>query len=192
MLCSLPCQGKFEREAAELKENSAQAMKEQGDTLLRQGNFEGAVNAYDRALDLDGSLTPVLGNRAICKLKLKQYRGCVEDCTSALEQIRDPSKPMEACEATGRSLVRLLVRRASAFMELQLYSRTAADYREALRWDSGNSQLAADLEEVQQCMRPLDAATLRQAGQRRFKLKARSLPAWQSSRFDRRPDSAAA
>ncbi len=74
MLCSLPCQGKFEREAAELKENSAQAMKEQGDTLLRQGNFEGAVNAYDRALDLDGSLTPVLGNRAICKLKLKQYR----------------------------------------------------------------------------------------------------------------------
>lgn len=76
MLCSLPCQGKFEREAAELKENSAQAMKEQGDTLLRQGNFEGAVNAYDRALDLDGSLTPVLGNRAICKLKLKQYR-CV-------------------------------------------------------------------------------------------------------------------
>ena len=54
----------------------------------------------------------------------------MEDCTSALEQIQDPSKPMEACEATGRSLIRLLVRRASAFMELQLYSRTAADYRE--------------------------------------------------------------
>ena len=72
-------QGKFEREAAELQENSAQAMKEQGDTLLRQGNFEGAVNAYDRALDLDGSLTPVLGNRALCKLKLKQYR-CTRHC----------------------------------------------------------------------------------------------------------------
>ena len=56
-------------------------MKEQGDVLLRQGNFEGAVNAYDRALDLDGSLTPVLGNRAICKLKLKQYR-CARHCRS--------------------------------------------------------------------------------------------------------------
>ena len=75
------CQGKFEREAAALKENSAQAMKEQGDTLLQQGNFEGAVNAYDRALDLDGSLTPVLGNRAICKLRLKQYR-CARPCSN--------------------------------------------------------------------------------------------------------------
>ena len=56
-------------------------MKEQGDVLLRQGNFEGAVNAYDRALDLDGSLTPVLGNRAICKLKLKQFR-CARHCRS--------------------------------------------------------------------------------------------------------------
>ena len=48
---------------------------------------------------------------------------------------------------------------------------------QALRWDPGNSQLEADLEEVQQCMRPLDAATLRQAGQRRFKMKACSLSA---------------
>ena len=48
---------------------------------------------------------------------------------------------------------------------------------QALRWDPGNSQLEADLEEVQQCMRPMDAATLRQAGQRRFKMKACSLPA---------------
>ncbi len=63
---------------------------------------------------------------------------------------------------------------------------------QALRWDPGNSQLEADLEEVQQCMRPLDAATLRQAGQRRFKLKARKLPARPTSKADRRPNSAAA
>ena len=105
------CQGKFEREAAELKENSAQAMKEQGDTLLRQGNFEGAVNAYDRALDLDGSLTPVLGNRAICKLKLKQYRcGC--HCRSnrscrADQQVMEGSQQQSAsgCMAEAQAAV---------------------------------------------------------------------------------------
>ena len=58
-----------------------------------------------------------------------------------------------------------------------LHHQLGPSLLQALRWDPGNSQLAADLEEVQQCMKPLDAATLRQAGQRRFKMKACSLPA---------------
>ena len=72
--CTAWLQGKFEREAAAAMEDSAQAMKEKGDALVKQGNYEGAVNAYDRALGLQPSLTAALGNRAICRLKQKQYR----------------------------------------------------------------------------------------------------------------------
>ena len=43
---------------------------------------------------------------------------------------------------------------------------------QALRWDPTNSQLQADLAEVQEGLQAPDAATLRQAADRRFKLKA--------------------
>lgn len=53
----------------------------------RQGNYRGAINAYSRALELDGTLVACLSNRAACHYKLDEFFSCINDCTEALQML---------------------------------------------------------------------------------------------------------
>ena len=73
--------------------SSAQELKEQGNALVGQGDFEGAAARYSSALELLGDSDDqdlriaLLSNRALCHLKLDKPRAeeAVRDCSAVLE-----------------------------------------------------------------------------------------------------------
>ncbi|KAK9829267.1 hypothetical protein WJX72_004865 [[Myrmecia] bisecta] len=147
-------------------------LKDKGDKLYQAGSYQGAINAYTRALDIDDCMTACYTNRAACYLKLGNFRECVADCTTALRQseeavVEDDSEDAQA--QRRRSRMRLLVRRAMAHVELGELQQAAAGYEQAIKAEPANLQLQADLAEVHTCMRPAAAAALRQCGDARFR-----------------------
>lgn len=63
----------------------AEAAKEEGNSAFRKGDWRGAVDAYTRALQLDGGLHAARNNRAMAFLRLGEWRKAVDDCDRVLE-----------------------------------------------------------------------------------------------------------
>ncbi|KAI1502683.1 hypothetical protein F5X99DRAFT_149229 [Biscogniauxia marginata] len=63
-------------------------MKEEGNTEYKAGRWQAAFDKYSAALDVDrgnrGTNSKLLQNRALCRLKLKQYAEAVADCDRAI------------------------------------------------------------------------------------------------------------
>jgi DnaJ family protein C protein 7 len=68
-------------------------MKEEGNGHFKSGRYQEAVDTYTQALEVDplnkGTNSKILGNRALCYTRLKEYKLSIADCTRALEL--DPS-----------------------------------------------------------------------------------------------------
>lgn len=63
-------------------------MKEEGNTDYKAGRWQAAFDKYSSALEVDpanrGTNAKLLQNRALCRLKLKQYNEAVADCDRAV------------------------------------------------------------------------------------------------------------
>ncbi|KAI1813937.1 TPR-like protein [Poronia punctata] len=63
-------------------------MKEEGNAEYKAGRWQAAFNKYTSALEVDpanrGTNSKLLQNRALCRLKLKQYDEAVADCERAI------------------------------------------------------------------------------------------------------------
>ena len=101
----------------------ADALKEEGNTKLKTGDFAGAIDAYTRAIAVE-TAPALLGNRSLAHLKLKNFTACVEDCTAALQ--------LDA--RYGKALYR----RAQAREALDELSLAFTDIRELLRMEPAN------------------------------------------------------
>ncbi|CAI9720408.1 protein unc-45 homolog B-like [Octopus vulgaris] len=70
--------------------SEATALKEKGNTLFKNGQYEEAVSAYTEALNISDVPTEekiaCLKNRSACYLKTKQYLFAVSDATEALKE----------------------------------------------------------------------------------------------------------
>ena len=71
------------RRARDKKE--AEELKERGNEALKKGCYKTAQKYYSDALDLKKDLLPLYTNRALSRLKLSDYPGCIDDCTRVLE-----------------------------------------------------------------------------------------------------------
>ncbi|XP_073978169.1 RNA polymerase II-associated protein 3-like [Rhodnius prolixus] len=69
----------------EENKETAEKYKEKGNSLVKSGHWEEAVEEYDRAIELDGRVAAYYGNRAYCYLQLNQLKQAEEDCTLALK-----------------------------------------------------------------------------------------------------------
>lgn len=66
----------------------AEALKNQGNNLFKQGDFLGAEGQYTQAI-LRYSRDPrIFTNRAFARIKLQQWDGVVEDCLHSIELTR--------------------------------------------------------------------------------------------------------
>eukprot|EP01042_Synura_sphagnicola_P001531 gene1531-1774_t len=100
-------------------------VKEEGDTKFKNADFEGAITAYTKCLDLirDKSSELALkcyGNRAACYKQLSNFDGVIADSTAVLEY-----KPND---------VKALMRRAQAFEACERYKSALQDVRQVLSY----------------------------------------------------------
>ncbi|TPX50745.1 hypothetical protein CcCBS67573_g10070 [Chytriomyces confervae] len=129
-------------------------LKDKGNAFFKTGNYQGAVNAYTAALDLDPQFSSCLSNRAVCHLKLGAYNECIQDCTAALSVTnqeheilsdRDPVAAMSAKPAHDAAQVKVFVRRAAALNLLGRVADAVKDYERAIALDPRNDELKEDL-----------------------------------------------
>eukprot|EP00116_Pleurobrachia_bachei_P007742 sb/3468004/ len=66
--------------------NEVIELKQQGNKLFSQRNYEEAISCYTKALVRDDRITTIYTNRALCYLKLELYDRVLRDCKLALEQ----------------------------------------------------------------------------------------------------------
>jgi DnaJ family protein C protein 7 len=63
-------------------------MKEEGNTQYKAGRWQAALDLYTSALEVDptnkGTNSKILQNRALCRIKLKQYDDAIADCDKAI------------------------------------------------------------------------------------------------------------
>ena len=127
-------QGRQQKAEALPESNDIRAVSErdpmwlqaQGDKSCRAGDHGSAIQAYTAALQSQVSHL-VLGNRALCFLQVGRYQECVADCTEALAILVANGHHEDEAHAEG--CLRLHVRRAAAFCQLEEYAKALTDYR---------------------------------------------------------------
>ena len=71
-----------------MEEEKAQQYKEQGNTKYKQGDYRGAIELYDLAIDAAPTNPAYYGNRAAANFMLGKYKDVVQDCNRAV--VMDP------------------------------------------------------------------------------------------------------
>ncbi|XP_029946754.1 mitochondrial import receptor subunit TOM34 [Salarias fasciatus] len=113
----------------------AQALKEEGNALVKKGEHKKAIEKYSQSLKHNPTEVTTYTNRALCYLSVKQYRDAVRDCDKALTM-------------DGRN-VKALYRRAQAHRELQNLRACVDDLNSLLKEEPKNGAALKLLQEVQ-------------------------------------------
>jgi len=79
--------------------NSAEELKQRGNTAFRNKDYELAVDLYSQVLKIDHQLVHALTNRAEACIMLKDYSRAISDCNQAIDL--DPSN-LKAFNKRGR------------------------------------------------------------------------------------------
>lgn len=108
-------------------EKNVLALKDAGNELFRTGQYADALHKYDLAIKKIPddekrkhalNVSVLYSNRAACKLKIGDCRGCVEDCDEAVKYYPCSPKPY--------------LRRAMAYEQLERFQEAFVDYKQAL------------------------------------------------------------
>jgi serine/threonine-protein phosphatase 5 len=65
--------------------SAADALKLEGNAHLKNHEYEQAISAYERAIELDPTNAIYYSNKAQVELKIEQYGAAIIDCTKAIE-----------------------------------------------------------------------------------------------------------
>lgn len=118
--------------------SSAEALKEQGNTALKQGNLQQAVKLYSEALEADSTLAAAYNNRALAHLKLSNLADAEADCSYVLRL--DPRN------------VKAFLRRGSAREAMQRLAEAVEDYQQATVLDPKSKEAQSKLVSAKQAM----------------------------------------
>ncbi|XP_046545728.1 dynein axonemal assembly factor 4-like isoform X2 [Haliotis rubra] len=119
-------------------------LRDKGNEFFKAGDYQAAVNAYTHAIRLRNQMPGLYSNRAACHLKLRNLIKCIEDCSKAMDLLHPPV-PQNAA-----SRCKALVRRGTAFCQLEMYIEGLQDYGAALKLDRDNKGLQADAEKIRE------------------------------------------
>lgn len=113
----------------------AQAMKEEGNNLVKKGEHKKAIEKYSQSIKNNPNEITTYTNRALCYLSVKQYRDAIRDCDEALKM--------------DGSNVKALYRRAQAHKELKDVKACVDDLNSLLKVEPKNSAAMKLLQDVQ-------------------------------------------
>jgi tetratricopeptide (TPR) repeat protein len=117
------------KRAASPEPTTADSWKDRGNKLLQAGHLQEATTCYDRSLAVRPT-SLAHANRALARLKLKQFAAAEADATAAL--------------ALDGAYAKAWQRRAAARREMGRWLEAAEDLEEALRLEPGNKAVRAD------------------------------------------------
>lgn len=117
-------------------------LRDKGVSFFKSGNYPAAVNAFTTALRFNPKMPSLYSNRAACHLKTRNFFKCIEDCSKAMDLL-SPPVPQNA-----DSRCKALIRRGTAFCELEMYVEGLQDYEAALKIDPNNKQVREDAEKM--------------------------------------------
>jgi len=147
-----------------IEEESAVYLKEKGNIFYKHEDYEGAINAYTSALELEPENIGCLSNRSACYLKLKKYEECLKDCDKAittLKAIKDEfehgannAEPITVpfTRTHELALMKLLIRRGATHVTNKKYQEALNDYNEALTYDKHNETILHDIEQIKKAI----------------------------------------
>ncbi|XP_028317751.1 sperm-associated antigen 1A [Gouania willdenowi] len=124
---------------ARRKEARFTLLKQEGNTLVKKGLFQEALEKYTECLTLKPDECAVYTNRSICLLRLNRFEEAKQDCDAAL-QLEPNNK-------------KAFYRRALAFKGLQDYLSASSDLQEVLQLDPKVQEAEQELEEVTALLR---------------------------------------
>ncbi|XP_034441595.1 mitochondrial import receptor subunit TOM34 [Hippoglossus hippoglossus] len=113
----------------------AQAQKEEGNALVKKGEFRKAIEKYSQSIKNNPTEITTYTNRALCYLSVKQYSDAVRDCDDAL--------------MIDSGNIKALYRRAQAHKELQDLKTCVDDLNNLLHVDPKNTAALKLMEDVQ-------------------------------------------
>ncbi|XP_030644588.1 sperm-associated antigen 1A [Chanos chanos] len=129
--------------AAEEEARKAEArftsLKQEGNDLVKKGQFQEAAEKYSECLQIKPSECALYTNRALCYIRLSCFEEAKQDCNSALE-IEPANK-------------KAFYRRALAHKGLKDYLASSADLQEVLQLDPNVHEAEQELEEVTALLR---------------------------------------
>ncbi|XP_007896950.1 small glutamine-rich tetratricopeptide repeat-containing protein alpha isoform X2 [Callorhinchus milii] len=111
--------------------SKAELLKTEGNEQMKVENYQGAVDFYSKAIELNPKNAVYFCNRAAALSKLGNYAGAVQDCEKAIAF--DPSYS----KAYGRM--------GLALVSLNKYSEAVNYYKKALELDPENESYKANL-----------------------------------------------
>lgn len=120
---------------SEKEKKRAQALKEEGNSLVKKGEHRKAIEKYSQSIQLNPNEVTTFTNRALCFLSVKQHKEAVSDCEKALSM--------------DSSNIKALYRRAQAHRELQNLKSCIDDLNNLLKIEPKNSAALKMLQEVQ-------------------------------------------
>ncbi|KTF88900.1 hypothetical protein cypCar_00027972 [Cyprinus carpio] len=114
-------------------------LKQEGNDLVKSGQFQGAADKYSECLAIKPNECVIYTNRALCYLKLEGFAEAKQDCDSAL-QIEPNNK-------------KAFYRRALAHKGLKDYLSASTDLQEVLQLDPNVQEAEQELETVTNLLR---------------------------------------
>ncbi|XP_037954043.1 RNA polymerase II-associated protein 3-like [Teleopsis dalmanni] len=92
----------------EEKRLHANEIKERGNTFVKAGKYDEAIEAYTQAIEIYPEDATFYSNRALCYLKLESYEHTIDDCNSAIKIDKNCLKAyyrrMQAHESLGNNI----------------------------------------------------------------------------------------
>jgi len=125
-----PSEEEGEEEAAEPEVPALTALEEKaaGNAAFKSRRYRDAIEAYTRAIALDGTVAAFYGNRAQCQFHLRDYAAALADNRKSIE-------------VDGR-FVKGYVRAGSCHIKLGELEEAAEQFESARREDTGNNMEA--------------------------------------------------
>ena len=138
--------------------------KEEAASLLKEGKFEAALDRYNECLKLLDAADvleylAILQNRCVCYLKLQRWDDIVSTAIRSLKIIHNQQNRLvsfdnakvdrDQKEKLREYEVRILVRRANAYLNLGQIYNAKGDLEKELQLNPDNASIKSELEKVE-------------------------------------------
>lgn len=143
--------GNFSGELEKMqKKKRAEDERLKGNEFIKSKDYQDAVTAYTKSIELDSTESFTFANRAMAYLKLKEYKKVIEDANKALEL-----KP---------GYLKAVHRRGKAYLALERFEEAIKDFQLILEQEPNSKEVNRDLMDARHQLNLKESKKSKEAG----------------------------